>query len=220
MLARTNMILAKDGHAGIVHGGTLDPPSELGREFLRKAGAGVVICILTNPPFGATSEHRITYDASPEILEQFELGRIWRWADGEYKATEAFTNEGVPPEYLFIERCIKWVKPGGKIGIVVPRGLLDNDKALSVRTLILRETRVLAVVNCHDDTFKPHTDAKAALLVLEKKTGQGREDDYSVFMAISQGIGHNGIGEPIFKIPMLRGMMFLSMGNRFRPRLR
>jgi type I restriction enzyme M protein len=78
--------------------------------------------------------------------------------------------------------------------------LLDNDKALPVRTLILRETKVLAVVNCHDDTFKPYTDAKAALLVLEKKTGrQQREDDYQIFMAISQGIGHNGVGEPIFR---------------------
>ena len=92
------------------------------------------------------------------------------WVEGEFQQqTEPLTNEGVPPEYLFIERCIRWVKPGGKIGIVVPRGLLDNDKVLSVRTLIFRETRVLAVVNCHDDTFKPHTNAKAALLVLERK---------------------------------------------------
>ena len=198
-VARTNMILAKDGHAGLIHGDTLDPPSSLPRDFLRKAGPGIATCILTNPPFGATSEHRITRETSPEILEQFELGRIWRWTDDEYQAGTALSNEGVPPEYLFVERCIKWVKPGGRIGIVVPRGLLDNDKVLSVRTMILRETRVLAVVNCHDDTFKPHTNAKAALLVLERKTGQAHEDNYSVFMAVSQGIGHNGIGEPIFK---------------------
>ncbi len=69
-----------------------------------------------------------------------------------------------------------------------------------MRTLIFRETRVLAVINCHDDTFKPHTDAKAALLVLEKKTGQqANQDNYAIFMAISQAIGHNGIGEPLFK---------------------
>jgi type I restriction enzyme M protein len=199
-VGRTNMILAKDGHAGLVHGDTLESPDSLGREFLRKAGPGIVTCILTNPPFGATSEHRITRDMSPEILEQFELGHQWKWIDGDYQPTDALTNEGVPPEYLFIERCIRWVKLGGKIGIVVPRGLLDNDKALSVRTLILRDTRILAVVNCHDDTFKPHTDAKAALLVLERKTGQMHEDNYPIFMAISQGIGHNGVGEPLFKM--------------------
>ena len=82
----------------------------------------------------------------------------------------------------------------------MPRGVLDKDKALPVRMLILRKTRVLAVVNCHDDTFKPHTDAKAALLVLEKKkTESAKEDDCAIFMAISQGIGHNGVGEPIYK---------------------
>jgi type I restriction enzyme M protein len=76
-----------------------------------------------------------------------------------------------------------------------------NDKALALRTLIFDECRVLAVVNCHDDTFKPHTDAKAALLVLERKSPQLAiaEDDHPVFMAISQGIGHNGVGQPVFK---------------------
>lgn len=199
-VARTNMILASDGHAGLVHGDTLEPVSKLARSFQRSAGPGVPTVILTNPPFGATAAHKITIEREPEILSQFDLGRVWKAGDQGLQPTDAFSNEGVPPEYLFVERCIKWVQPGGKIGIIVPRGLLDNDKALPVRTMIFRETRVLAVVNCHDDTFKPHTDAKAALLLLEKKrTEAAREDDYSVFMAISQGIGHNGIGEPIYK---------------------
>ena len=173
-VARTNMILASDGHAGLVKGDTLDPPERLPQDFLRRAGIGVASVILTNPPFGATVEHKIT---DPDILSQFDLGKAWKRIDGTYKATDVLTGEGAPPEYLFVERCIKWVRPGGKIGIVIPRGILDNDKALPVRTLIFRETRVLAVINCHDDTFKPHTDAKAALLVLEKKTGQQANED-------------------------------------------
>lgn len=199
-VARTNMILASDGHSGLVWGDSLEPPDKLPPDFLRRAGPGVASVILTNPPFGATSEHKITPDREPDILAQFDLGRVWKPIDGVLQPTDALTAEGAPPEYLFVERCIRWVRPGGKVGIVVPRGLLDNDKALPVRTLILQEMRVLAVVNCHDDTFKPHTDAKAAFLVMEKKTGQSRrEDDYSLFMAISQGIGHNGVGDPIFK---------------------
>jgi len=200
-VARTNMILASDGHSGIIKGDSLEPPEKLPRTFLQRTGPGIATVILTNPPFGATVEHKITAEKEPEILSQFDLGKTWRRDErGELQPTDALTGEGAPPEYLFIERCIKWVRPGGKVGIVMPRGILDNDKALPVRTLILRETRVLAVINCHDDTFKPHTDAKAALLVLEKKTGrEAREDDYSIYMAISQGIGHNGIGEPLFK---------------------
>lgn len=199
-VARTNMILASDGHSGLVRGDSLELPERLDKRFLQRTGPGVATVIFTNPPFGATVEHKITADREPEILAQFDLGKVWKRANGELRPTDALTGEGVPPEYLFVERCINWVKPGGKVGIVIPRGILDNDKALPVRTLILRETRVLAVINCHDDTFKPYTDAKAALLVLEKKMSQeAREDDYSIFMAISQGIGHNGIGEPLFK---------------------
>ena len=199
-VARTNMILASDGHSGLVHSDSLADPRLLPKAFLQKAGPGHPTVILTNPPFGATSEHRLTAEREPEILAQFDLGHSWKRTNGEWEPTGDLSGEGVPPEYLFVERCIRWVAAGGKIGIVVPRGLLDNDKALPVRTLILRECRVLAVINCHDDTFKPHTDAKAALLVLErKKTQSVKEDDYSIFMAISQAIGHNGLGEPIYR---------------------
>ena len=198
-VARTNMVLASDGHSGLVRGDSLKPLGELPRELRPKTVPPTVI--LTNPPFGATSEHKITADREPEILGQFDLGRTWKTnARGELVPTETLSVEGAPPEYLFVERCVRWVKPGGRIGIVLPRGVLDNDKALPVRRLILKETRVLAVVNCHDDTFKPHTDAKAALLVLERKKSEAAsEDDYAIFMAISQGIGHNGVGEPVYK---------------------
>ena len=200
-VARTNMILASDGHSGIIHGDSLEPFEKLPASFTKMAGPGVATVILTNPPFGATVEHRITPERDPDLLDQFLVARIWRKRDGTLQPTKDLLVEGVPPEYLFVERCVKWVALGGRIGIVVPRGLLDNDKALPLRTMLMQECRVVAVVNCHDDTFKPHTDAKAALLVLERKQGQIAltEEDHPVFMAISQGIGHNGVGEPIYR---------------------
>jgi type I restriction enzyme M protein len=201
-VARTNMILASDGHSGLIRGDTLEPANKLPEDFVTRVGPGVPTVILTNPPFGATSEHKITADKDSEILSQFDVGHVWRFSEtaGELRPASDLIAEGVPPEYLFLERCIKWAAPGGKVGIVLPRGILDNDKALPLRTLLFRETRVLAVVNCHDDTFKPYTDAKTAMLVLQRKAHpREREEDYSIFMAVSQGIGHNGVGEPIYK---------------------
>jgi type I restriction enzyme M protein len=202
-VARMNMILASDGHAGLTKGDSLRPLRELPSAFPLKSdttGQRPTV-ILTNPPFGATTEHRITPDKDPDIVAQFDLAHVWRPdADGKLRAAPAYANEGAPPEYLFLERCVRWLAPGGKLGIVLPRGLLDNDKALPLRTFLLRETRIQAVINCHDDTFKPHTDAKAALIYCVKKDAPSDEDDdYPIYMAISQGIGHDGLGKPIVK---------------------
>jgi type I restriction enzyme M protein len=199
-VARTNMILASDGHSGLIRADSLEMPANLPQDFIKVAGPRVPTVILTNPPFGATAEHKITPERERDLLSQFEVAHVWRDHGGQLRPTNVLLAEGVPPEYLFVERCIKWVDYGGKIGIVVPRGLLDNDKALPLRTLIFRDTYVLAVVNCHDDTFKPYTDAKAALLVLQRKPLQLSLDlDQPIFMAISQGIGHDGVGAPVYK---------------------
>jgi len=213
-VARTNMILASDGHSGLIKGDSLEPFSEFPQDFRTRAGPGKPTVILTNPPFGATTEHKITPEREPELLSQYDVAHVWRPERGTLQPSRSFITEGVPPEYLFVERCIKWVAPGGKVGIVVPRGLLDNDKAFALRTLIARECRILAVVNCHDDTFKPHTDAKAALLVLERRPPGSRpvDDSYRIFMAISQGIGHNGVGEPVYQTDA-RGDTILMDGS-------
>lgn len=207
-VARTNMILASDGHSGLLRADSLESPSRLPEDFQRVAGPGLPTVILTNPPFGATTEHKITPELFPEIMHQFEVARVWRAIGQQFGPTQTYIAEGVPPEYLFVERCIKWVKEGGKIGIVVPRGLLDNDKALAVRSLMFRETYVLAVINCHDDTFKPHTDAKAALLVLQRKKPGAPAIEPHIFMAISQGIGHNGVGSPVYKTDAKGDVLF------------
>lgn len=200
-IAKTNMILASDGHAGLIHGDTLEPIDLLPPDFSRKAGVGKPTIILTNPPFGATSEHRISHERYPELLSQFDLGRVWAKAkNGHLRVTDDLIGGGVPPEYLFLERCLRWLSPGGKLGIVVPRGVLTNSEALPARTLLFREARVFAVVNCHDDTFKPHTDAKASLILCERKPHPTEnDDDYPIFMAVSQAIGHTTLGHPVYK---------------------
>jgi len=78
-VARTNMILASDGHSGLIRGDSLEPIHRLPEDFWKKAGPEIPTVILTNPPFGATSEHKITADKEPEILSQFEVGHVWRF---------------------------------------------------------------------------------------------------------------------------------------------
>jgi type I restriction enzyme M protein len=202
-VAKTNMILNGDGHTGIAHGDSLHDLSELPESFrLRPGNANWQrpTVILTNPPFGASHELRVK---EREVLERFKLGHLWVQSDDGWMRQRDAVNEGegVPPEILFLERCVDWLAPGGKLAIVIARGVLDNRDALAARQFLLRNTRILGVINCHPNTFSPYNGTKASVILVEKKAAPGfqRDEDYPVFMAISQRIGQDSQGREIFR---------------------
>ncbi|NEE16755.1 N-6 DNA methylase, partial [Streptomyces sp. SID7499] len=73
---------------------------------------------------------------------------------GEVEASSTSTPTSMAPEQLFIQRAIEWVKPGGRIGIVLPNGILSNpgptDEA--IRRYILERCWVLASVELPVET--------------------------------------------------------------------
>ncbi|NWK15790.1 N-6 DNA methylase, partial [Vibrio parahaemolyticus] len=109
------------------------------------------------------------------------------------------SKQGLAPEILFLEKCIRWLKPGGVLGIVMAKGQLDNREALSVRRWVLENAQLLSVVNLHEDTFEPFCGSKASVIFLKKNEGAKPVTDYKVFMAISNKVGQTSRGEPIFK---------------------
>ena len=72
------------------------------------------------------------------------------------------------PELLFIERCIDWLKPGGRMGIVLPKGILDNVSYEAYREWIFDKCELLGVVTLHKDTFQPDTGVRTCILFLRK----------------------------------------------------
>ncbi len=195
-IAKANMLLGKDGHGGIEHGNSLDDVDKLSPKFTSVAGLGLPDIILTNPPFGSGHDLRIK---ESEILSQYKVGHMW---DVDSKGNVTFSEkindkQGVAPEVLFLEKCIRWVKEEGLIGIVMAKGQLDNREAYAVRKLILKETQVLAVVNLHEDTFEPFCGSRASVLFLKKT--KNKTNDYRIYMAISNKIGQTSRGETIFK---------------------
>ncbi len=108
-----------------------------------------------------------------------------------------------PPEILFIERCVRFLKPGtGRCAIVLPDGILGSPGLGYVREWILQRTRVLASIDLHPDTFQPHVSVQTSVLVLERKsdeqvaleTAADRLSDYKLFMGIADHIGHDKRG--------------------------
>ncbi len=153
--------------------------------------------LLTNPPFAGTVKER-------EILRQYQLAEK---KDGKLK------NQ-VGRHILFIERSLQFLKPGGRMAIVLPQGLLNNSDTEYIRDYIFNEAKVLAVVGLHGNTFKPHTGAKTSVLFLmkyvedEKKIiselkAQYGDDfikhiDYPIFFATNQKSLKNNSGDYIY----------------------
>lgn len=113
----------------------------------------------------------------------------------------------MPPEQLFIERCIQFLKPGGRLGIVLPDSILGAPGLGYIRQWLIHYTRIIASIDLHADTFQPGNGTQTSILFLEKKTAdqviseelKGEISDYPIFMAMIDRIGHDKRGNPLFK---------------------
>lgn len=184
-MARTskmNMIMHGDGHGGVHHHDG----------FLNVNGIfeGRFDIIVTNPPFGSNVEpsDKILDEqvAVPEDIERQyaatygdryreALARV-RAARGKSIATlfDLPTIGGrklgkIKTEILFIERCLDLLKPGGRLGIVLPEGIFNNPSLAYVREFCEDRARILAVVSLPQETFSSSgASVKASLLFVQK----------------------------------------------------
>ncbi|GAB3994138.1 N-6 DNA methylase [Glycomyces albus] len=169
---------------------------------------GSIDVLMTNPPFGTD----IKIEES-EILSQYKDGIAQTWSRN--RETGELVSSGpakaVAPEQLFIERAVKWIRPGGRLGIVLPNGILSNpgpsDEA--VRRWILENCWVLASVELPVETFihEAGVNILTTLLFLKRKSDQEMADaqfgyadtDYPVFMAVAEKVGIDRRGNPVYK---------------------
>lgn len=202
---KMNMVMNNDGSGGLFQGNSLAPPVTWSDELQRRNLMGNVDILFANPPFGS----KIVVD-DPVILRQYDLARVWAYDE----ASDTFSipdpdrlQKSQPPEILFIERCVQFLKPGtGVMAVVVPDGILGSPGLAYVREWILQKTRVLASIDLHPDTFQPHVGTQTSLLVLQRKSDElirmeaaaGRKNDYEVFMALANHIGHDKRGKPTY----------------------
>ena len=170
--AQMNMVMSAGTHAHLYHINSLEFPKGYLEDLERAKNEiplGMMDVVMTNPPFG--SDIPIT---DLHILQQYELAHRWdRLEDGSFGRTGDLQNS-VSPEILFIERCINWLKPGGRMGIVLPDGILGNPAAEYIRWWILRNTWILASVDLPVEVFivEANVNILTSLLFLKKKPRQ------------------------------------------------
>ena len=113
--------------------------------------------LMTNPPFAGTVKER-------DIL------RLYKLAEKNGKLVRKIGRH-----ILFLERSLQFIRPGGRMAIILPQGLLNNTNAEYIRRFVIEEARILAVVGLHGNTFKPHTGTKTSVLFLRKYTNEEKQ---------------------------------------------
>jgi len=173
-VAKMNMVFHGDGHGGIVHSNALTLTTRNKALVTKKYDV-----ILTNPPFGSKiNDPKILSDARFKEISRTKLAEV-----------------------LFLTLCINLLKPYGRLGIVLPDGILTNSSLKFVRDYIKKETIVKAVVSLPQETFMPYgSGVKASLIFLEKKNpADPYHEQGPVFMAISENIGYDATGRATSK---------------------
>lgn len=197
--AKMNMVMNNDGSGGLYQANSLEAPARWDDELRKRQLMGVVDVLVTNPPFG--SKIPVDDDA---ILETYDLGHQWTYdPDADHWVIGKGIQRSQPPEILFIERCVRFLKPGtGRAVMVLPDGILGSPGLGYVRQWLLQETRILASIDLHPDTFQPSTSVQTSLLAFQRKSaaeiaveaGSGTANDYDIFMAVADHIGHDKRG--------------------------
>lgn len=215
---KMNMVMNNDGSGNILQTNSLLPPHEWTDDFKTRLSNALQIkkesiknkndiaffdVIVTNPPFGSKIPIK-----DHAILNQFELARIWTQnkKSGKWVMTDRYQSS-VSPEILFIERCYQFLKPGGRMGIVLPDALLGSPGTGYIREWLIKNTKIIASIDLHEDTFQPGNGTQTSVLILQKKTpdeisieeSSGQMADYNIYMAIVDKIGHDKRGNTLFK---------------------
>jgi len=141
--------------------------------------------VMANPPFAGDIKE-------PRIIHKYHFG---------YNQNNKPRSK-VGRDILFIERCLDFLKSGGRIAIVLPQGRFNNTSDKLIREYISDKARILAVVGLHSNTFKPHTGTKTSILFLQKwdKKLCPKKEDYPIFFAVSEKSGKDNSGEYILSI--------------------
>jgi type I restriction enzyme M protein len=141
----------------------------------------------------------------PEALGA-SIETIYQMGDGTYRKVKVKNQSNVGRDILFIERNLCFLKPGGRMAVVLPQGRFNNASDKAVREYIAGHCRILAVVGLHGNVFKPHTGTKTSVMLLQKWNNDAkagplcpRVDDYPIFFATMQESSKDNSGDKIYR---------------------
>lgn len=176
--AKMNMIMHGDGHGGVHHhDGLLNVNGIFENRF---------DVILTNPPFGSHIDKELKITEADKFTDQAKIAEYTKRYGNAYLEALKQVNDHLGEsllnlyetgkmsgltEVLFIERCLNLLKPGGRMGIVLPEGVLNNTNLQKIRDFVESKAKILLVVSIPQDVFMASgATVKPSLLFFKKFT--------------------------------------------------
>jgi len=178
--AKMNMIMHGDGHGGVHHhDGLLNVNGIFENRF---------DVILTNPPFGSRVEKSLKITEADKFTDAAKIKHYTERYGEEYTKALEQVNGNIGEsvlslyesgklsgltEVLFIERCLRLLKPGGRLGIVLPEGVLNNTNLQSVRELFEGMAKIILITSIPQDVFMASgATVKPSLMFFKKFTAE------------------------------------------------
>ena len=195
--AKMNMIMHGDGHGGVHHhDGLLN---------VNGIWEGRFDVILTNPPFGARIDKELKITETDrftdiEKIKAYEKRYGKENYDNALKQVNDHINQPILDlfqigkfsgltEVLFIERCLNLLKPGGRMGIVLPEGVLNNTNLQKVRDFVESKAKILLIVSIPQDVFMAAgATVKPSLLFFKKFTENEAEEYNRIYIQVSHEV--------------------------------
>jgi type I restriction enzyme M protein len=146
--------------------------------------------LMANPPFAGDIKQG-------DVLAPYELAR----------KPNGKNETKVARDLLFIERNLDFLKPGGRMAVVLPQGRFNNSSDKRLREYIADRGRILGVVGIEGNTFRPHTGTKTSVLLVQKWNEDPdagplcpRVQDYPIFFATQRVECKRSNGEKIYAV--------------------
>ncbi len=178
--AKMNMIMHGDGHGGVHHNdGLLNINGIFENRF---------DIILTNPPFGSRVDKSLKITEADKFTDQTKIEKYQkRYGLAYNEAMKQVTGNigesvlslydtgkmSALTEVIFIERSLKLLKPGGRMGIVLPEGVLNNSKLQKIRDFVESKAKIILITSIPQDVFiASKATVKPSLLFFKKFTDE------------------------------------------------
>ncbi len=159
--------------------------------------------LMANPPFAGDIKQS-------DMLAPYDMA---------HKANGKQENK-VGRDLLFIERNLDFLRPGGRMAVVLPQGRFNNSSDKRLREFIADKCRILAVVGIDGNTFKPHTGTKTSVLFVQKWNDDEnlgplclKKDDYPIFFATQQLRSKDNSGDKLLARGKDGKLMFDDHGH-------